>query len=55
MGDIHISGIVNVGGLMEYLVLQNTRLHLVMSMAELIARSLFRAISTVSKNNLLKR
>lgn len=45
VGDIHISGIVNVGGLLGYQVLQNTRLHLVMSMASLIARSLFVAIS----------
>jgi len=41
VGDIHISGVVNVGGMMEYLMLQTTRLHLVVSMAELIARSLF--------------
>lgn len=44
-GDIHISGVVNVGGLFGYHVLQNTRLHLVMSMSSLIARSLFVAIS----------
>lgn len=40
VGDIHIIGIVNVGGFMEYFVLQNTRLHLVMNMAETIARSI---------------
>ncbi len=45
VGDIYISGVVNVGGLMGYHVLQNTRLHLVMGMANLIARSLFVAIS----------
>jgi len=44
VGDIHVSGIVNVGGLLGYQVLQNTRLHLVMSMAGLISRSLFVAI-----------
>ncbi|MGB4008573.1 MAG: DUF1256 domain-containing protein, partial [Bacillota bacterium] len=33
----HITGIVNVGGFMEYLVLQNTRLSLVIRMAEAIA------------------
>ena len=36
-GSIHIIGIVNVGGFMEYLVLQNTRLSLVMNMADLIS------------------
>jgi len=41
VGDIHITGIVNVGGFMEYFVLQNTRLHLVMSMANFIADGLF--------------
>lgn len=40
VGDIHISGIVNVGGFMEHLVLQNTRLGLVYKMAEVIARGI---------------
>jgi putative sporulation protein YyaC len=40
VGDMHITGIVNVGGFMEYFVLQNTRLSLVMKMAELISHSL---------------
>jgi putative sporulation protein YyaC len=39
VGDMHITGIVNVGGFMEYFVLQNTRLSLVMNMAEIIAQS----------------
>lgn len=45
VGDIHITGIVNVGGFMEYFVLQNTRLHLVMKMADIISLSLFTAIA----------
>ena len=40
IGDYHIIGIVNVGGLMEYFVLQNTRLSLVMRMSEVIAKSI---------------
>lgn len=36
VGHIHITGIVNVGGFMEYLVLQNTRLNLVMRIADTI-------------------
>lgn len=44
VGDMHITGIVNVGGFMEYFVLQNTRLHLVMSMSDIIAFSLYHAI-----------
>lgn len=40
VGDFHISGIVNVGGFMEHMVLQNTRLSLVFDMADVIARGL---------------
>lgn len=40
VGNIHVTGVVNVGGYMEYLVLQNTRLCLVMRMAEVIATAL---------------
>ncbi|SFF22552.1 putative sporulation protein YyaC [Paenibacillus algorifonticola] len=42
VGDYHISGIVNVGGFMEYFVLQNTRLHLVMEMADQIVDAIVR-------------
>lgn len=41
VGDIHVTGIVNVGGFMEYFVLQNTRLSLVMNMADVIARAFY--------------
>ncbi|MFT9495949.1 spore protease YyaC [Anaerosolibacter sp.] len=37
VGDIHVTGIVNLGGFMEYIVLQNTRLSLVMKMADTIS------------------
>ncbi|MGE5415688.1 MAG: spore protease YyaC [Acidobacteriota bacterium] len=40
VGDVHISGIVNVGGFMEHVVLQNTRLNLVFEMANSIAKGL---------------
>ncbi|WP_332692381.1 spore protease YyaC [Halalkalibacter lacteus] len=40
IGDIHMTGIVNIGGMMEYFVLQNTRLHTVMQMAETIAKAI---------------
>lgn len=44
VGDIHLTGIVNVGGFMEYFVLQNTRLSLVMRLSDIIAVSLFSAL-----------
>jgi putative sporulation protein YyaC len=37
VGDLQVIGIVNIGGFMEYMVLQNTRLSLVMKMAEIIS------------------
>lgn len=40
VGKLHITGTVNIGGFMEYLVLQNTRLSLVMRMARVIADSI---------------
>ncbi|OPY58836.1 MAG: hypothetical protein A4E55_00567 [Pelotomaculum sp. PtaU1.Bin035] len=51
VGQIHITGIVNVGGFMEYLVLQNTRLNLVMRIADIIASGLNRTILEYSKQN----
>ena len=41
VGDISITGIVNIAGMMEYMVLQNTRLSIVMNMAEIIYKSLY--------------
>ncbi|MBE3576426.1 MAG: spore protease YyaC [Limnochordales bacterium] len=43
VGDLHLVGVVNVGGFMEYFVLQNTRLSLVMRMADVISEGLLLA------------
>ncbi|MEQ8201087.1 MAG: spore protease YyaC [Syntrophomonadaceae bacterium] len=43
VGDFHISAVVNVGGYLEQMMLQNTRLFIVYRMAELIAQALCRA------------
>ena len=40
VGEVFISGVVNVGGFLEFMVLQNTRLCLVMQIADCIARAL---------------
>ncbi len=45
VGDIFISGVVNLGGFLEFLVLQNTRLCLVMKMADCIAHALILGLS----------
>lgn len=47
VGDCHVMGVVNVGGFMEYFVLQNTRLSLVMRMADTIADGLSMALHRV--------
>ena len=47
VGDISITGIVNIGGMMEFMVLQNTRLSLVMNMADIISRSIYLALIKV--------
>lgn len=40
VGQVYVTGVVNVGGYMEYFVLQNTRLSLVMRMARVAARGI---------------
>ena len=40
IGNLSIKGVVNVGGFMEAMVLQNTRLHITHSMSTTIARAL---------------
>ncbi|WP_442597256.1 spore protease YyaC [Neobacillus sp. D3-1R] len=43
VGDIHLTGIVNVSGFMEFFVLQNTRLNLVLKMAKTISEGIYQA------------
>jgi putative sporulation protein YyaC len=45
VGDMHITGIVNTGGFMDFLVLQSTRLSTVMRMADVIARGMHMAFN----------
>jgi putative sporulation protein YyaC len=45
LGHYHITGTVNVGGFMEYFVLQNTRLALVMQMASFISLALVASLN----------
>ena len=41
VGDFCISGIVNVGGFLEQMVLQNTRLNIVYQLADIITKGLY--------------
>ena len=49
VGDLSITGIVNMAGMMEYMVLQNTRLSIVMKMAEIIYKSLYLSFIKLEK------
>ncbi|RWZ54722.1 spore protease YyaC [Halobacillus fulvus] len=54
VGDLHISGMVNVSGFMEHVVLQNTRLHVVMQMAAKVAAAI-QMVETKRKRDALER
>lgn len=41
VGHMHLTGLVNIGGYMEYFVLQSTRLSLVMKMADIISYGVY--------------
>jgi len=49
VGDMHMTGIVNVGGFMEYFVLQNTRLSLVMRMAKVVAEAVRNGLDRLTR------
>lgn len=51
VGHLNITGVVNVGGFMEYLVLQNTRLNLVMKLADLITNGFVQAAHLMKKES----
>ncbi len=45
IGHIHVMGIVNIAGFMEYMILQNTRLSLVFKMADIISAGIYHNLS----------
>lgn len=44
VGDLSITGIVNISGMLEFMVLQNTRLHVVMELADIISSGIYHSI-----------
>lgn len=44
VGNLSITGVVNISGSLEFMVLQNTRLYIVMKLAEIIASGLYHSI-----------
>jgi Protein of unknown function (DUF1256). len=41
---MYVTGIVNISGFMEFMVLQNTRLNIVMKMADIITYGITKSI-----------
>lgn len=50
IGDLSITGIVNISGNYDFLILQNTRLYTVMSLADSISKGIFYTINKIYKN-----
>ena len=44
VGDLSITGIVNISGALEFMVLQNTRLFTVMQLAETISKGIYHSV-----------
>lgn len=44
IGDLYITGVVNISGSLEFMVLQNTRLYIVMKLAEAISSGVYHSI-----------
>ena len=53
VGDFHITGLVNIGGYMEYFVLQSTRLSIVVKMAKTITYALVNSFKSLQHNQRL--
>jgi putative sporulation protein YyaC len=54
VGDISISGIVNFSGFMDFLILQNTRLSIVMNLSNIISKVICKTMKQVNKENIKK-
>lgn len=44
VGDLSITGIVNISGSLEFMILQNTRLYTVMQLADTISKGLYHSV-----------
>jgi len=53
IGDVHLTGVVNLGGFMEFSVLQNTRLSIVVEMARKLAVTLNNVDRALSAHNIV--
>ncbi|WP_027626062.1 spore protease YyaC [Clostridium lundense] len=44
VGNLSITGIVNISGALEFMVLQNTRLHTVITLADIISNGIYHSV-----------
>jgi Protein of unknown function (DUF1256). len=44
VGHLSITGVVNISGALEFMVLQNTRLFTVMQLAEVISKGIYHSV-----------
>lgn len=47
VGEIHLTGIVNINGFMQYMVLQNTRLNIIWQMSDAISSVFYRTFGLI--------
>ncbi len=53
IGHMHVTGIVNAGGFMEFMILQNTRLGTVMKIADIVATGIKYIMWKVSREDII--
>lgn len=51
IGNLSLTGIVNISGTLEFMILQNTRLFTVMTLADIISSSIYNCIIKLLKSN----
>ena len=51
VGDLSITGIVNISGILEFMILQNTRLYTVMKLVDLISSGIYYSILESTRMN----
>lgn len=54
-GDFTLTGVVNVSGFMEYFVLQNTRLGIVMKMTDIVVQGILASLHRLSASRLIRQ
>jgi putative sporulation protein YyaC len=54
VGDAYITGIVNIKGLMDFMILQNTRLSIVMKMADIISMGIKYTLNKIFNEKMLQ-